>query len=127
MAKILIVEDNEGYLNTLKTEFGMAGFEVIAATDAEDALEQAKEGQPDAILLDVILPKRTGISVLQDLKRFEDTKNIPVFITSSYADEKNQKKALDAGATSFIPKDKFDVPHIIQRIKKYLEHLSPSN
>src|SRR3989344_1666825 len=78
MAKILFIEDETALQKTLSAVMEQAGHTVVNAYDGEKGLELAQEAAPDLILLDLILPKMDGFSVLEKLKGDEKTKDIPV-------------------------------------------------
>jgi CheY-like chemotaxis protein len=81
-----------------------AGFEVICAEDGESALQLAEQGQPDLILLDLILPRMSGPEVLELLKKDARTMKIPVVVLSGLSD-KNREKLLEAGAEEYLEKN----------------------
>lgn len=101
---ILIVDDDENYLNLLKNEFVFAGYSVIVARDGNEAFQKAKSAMPHMILLDVILAGAMGTTVVEMLKNDPQTKTIPVVVMSNYASRENEEKVLSLGAKKFIDK-----------------------
>ena len=101
--RILLVEDSKPLRRENEGALQRAGYEVICAEDGETALEMAQQGQPDLILLDMILPKITGPEVLRHLKSEAKTKDIPVVVLSSLS-EKNRQKLLEEGAEDYLEK-----------------------
>ena len=80
------------------------GYEVICAEDGESALQLARERQPDLILLDLLLPKMSGLEVLEYLKSNPGTAQIPVVVLSALY-EKNRDKLMEAGAEDYLEKN----------------------
>jgi len=115
--KILIVEDDRSLQNALVEIISREGFEAVSAFDGEEAMEKLKEGKPDLILLDIILPKKDGYEVLEEIKKDEKTKNIPVLILTNLEEIDNVQKALDLGATTFMVKSDFSLKDILEKIK----------
>lgn len=101
--KILLVEDSRSIRLENERALGRAGYEVICAQDGEEALKYARENCPDLILLDLLLPKMTGMEVLAHLKRDRRTAPIPVVVVSGLSD-KNRAKLIAAGADDYLEK-----------------------
>ncbi len=115
--KILIVEDDRSLQNALVEMIGRENFEVTSAFDGEEAMEKLKEEKPDLILLDIILPKKNGYEVLEEIKKGEEIKNIPVLILTNLEDIDDVQKALDLGATTFMVKSDFSLKDVLEKIK----------
>ena len=120
MKKILLAEDDpfiaEIYITSLKN----ADFKVALATNGEECLPKAKEEKPDLILLDLLLPKMDGFSVLKRLKEDSELKNIPVIILTNIGEKENIEKGLKMGAIEYLIKTNFSPEEIIQKIEKIL-------
>jgi len=96
---ILIVDDNVDNISLLRNFFKNANLEILVAIDGESAIEAAKKGLPDAILLDIMMPGLDGYEVCEKLKDIETTKNIPIiFLTAKVAIEDLVKGFLVGGA-----------------------------
>ena len=80
---ILLVDDDEDFLEAVKTALDSNGFNVSTALDGEDGFQKAKKLKPDLIILDVMLPIKDGYSVCHDLKNDDSTSHIPVLIVTS--------------------------------------------
>jgi len=89
--KILLVEDSKLLRITNERTLVKAGYDVISAEDGEEALRCAKEQKPDLILLDLLLPKVSGLEVLTRLKHNRDTAKIPVVALSGLSDKNRQR------------------------------------
>jgi CheY-like chemotaxis protein len=102
---VLLVEDSKLLKITGERLLARAGFIVVTAQDGEEALRIVRESPPDAILLDMLLPKIGGQQVLLALKQDPVTAEIPVIILSSLS-QQNEEKLKKAGATAYFEKSK---------------------
>ncbi len=110
MKKILVVEDDKFLLQVYKTKLQARGHEVYTLESGEGVMEAVKTNSVDAVLLDIILPKKDGIKILKELKRDEQTKNIPVVMLSvlSSGDMLTQIKELGPDAVKSKMEATFD-------------------
>lgn len=120
--KILLVEDSKVTRLENETALHKAGYAVICAEDGEAALRMAREGKPDLILLDMILPKMSGPEVLQHLKSEPETAEIPVIVVSSLS-EKNRQKLIEAGAEDYLAKSELMPKRGVNLLPKMLEEV----
>jgi DNA-binding response OmpR family regulator len=118
--KIFLVEDSKLLRLTNERALLKAGYEVICAEDGEQALQCAKEQKPDLILLDMLLPKISGLEVLSRLKHNRDTARIPVVAVSGLS-EKKRPQLLDAGAEDYLEKTAVIPDKGLNRLPKVLE------
>ena len=118
--KILIVEDDQFLLEMYVIKLEKEGFNVLSAVDGEEGLKVAQKDIPNLILLDLNLPKMDGLQVLTELKKDENTKNIPVIVLTNYAQKDDIDKCLDLGADSYLIKAHFVPSEVIGKIKKVL-------
>jgi len=102
--KILLVEDSRALRLENERALLKAGYAVICAEDGESALQLAGEQKPDLILLDLLLPKMSGLEVLDYLKNTTGTAHIPVVVLSALY-EKNREKLIAAGAEDYLEKN----------------------
>ena len=103
METILLVEDSKFLRIATERALSRAGYNVISASDGEEALAQAIAKIPDLVILDMLLPKLSGPEVLQKLKANSVTAHIPVLVLSSLS-RKNEEKLVQDGATAFLEK-----------------------
>ena len=101
--KILLIEDSKFQRIANERALVKAGFAVIQALDGEDGLRAARENIPDLILLDMMLPKLSGLDVLRTLKSDPLVKHIPVIVLSGLG-QANERKLLAEGAAAFLVK-----------------------
>ncbi len=100
--QILLVDDDHDIVRGTILRLQASGYDVIQAHDGRRGLEMAVREQPDAILLDVRMPKMNGLDTLDELRLCETTKDIPIVMLS--ASIVDQQRALDAGARFFVRK-----------------------
>lgn len=118
---ILLVEDDNFLANIYKTKFEMEGFKVSVAENGELGLKDAVKKQPDIILLDILLPKMDGFTVLEHLKDEEVTKNIPVVLLTNLGQKDDVEKGLKLGAVDYLIKAHFKPSETVEKIRKILE------
>ena len=123
--KILIIEDEEILLNVLSKKIKDDGFDVLAARDGKEGLSQIKNGKPDLILLDMLLPKLNGFGVLTKLK--ENKNNIPIIIISNSGQPVDIGKALKLGVYDYLVKAELDPDEIIEKIHHCLTNIQNNN
>lgn len=118
---ILLVDDDltlrEMYDERLKAE----GFDIIQASNGEEALVKAHESKPNVILLDVMMPKINGFDVLKQLKEDSDTKDIPVIILTALIQDVDRIQGKKLGAADYIVKSETMPGEIIAKIKGVMQ------
>jgi two-component system alkaline phosphatase synthesis response regulator PhoP len=102
--KVLIADDEPDILEILKYNLTNEGYEVITAKDGNEALEKANRTRPDLIVLDVMMPKKTGVEVCQLLRAQPAFKETLVIFLTALNDEGTQIKGLETGADDYISK-----------------------
>ncbi|MDF1543093.1 MAG: response regulator [Anaerosomatales bacterium] len=103
-ARILAVDDSPTILAMLEEILVSAGYEVLTAEDGAEALESARNGKPDLILLDVMLPKLDGYRVCRLLKFDQKYKAIPIIMLTAKAEEQSMATGLRTGADQYLTK-----------------------
>ncbi len=102
--KILIADDEPDILEIVSYNLGKEGYKIYTAKDGNEAIERAKQLHPDLIILDIMMPKKTGVEVCQILRSqpaFQDT--LIIFLTA-LSDEASQIKGLETGADDYVSK-----------------------
>lgn len=102
--KILIVEDDAAFYNLCAVALQLKGYEVSHVMDAALAVEQIRQIKPDLILLDIMLPNKSGIEVLQEIKSDEELKGIKVVMLTNFGTQENINKAIELGAEDYFMK-----------------------
>lgn len=103
MKKILLVEDDLQLVRMYQIAFDGMDITLLSALDGAEALEKVKE-HPDLILLDLVIPKKDGFTVLAELKNDPVTAKIPVFCLSVLHQDVDQKRGIELGAEKFLVK-----------------------
>jgi adenylate cyclase len=117
--RILIADDNPTNLEVLRVRLNAKGYEVVTAVDGVDALARTRELEPDLILLDVMMPKLDGISVLKELKQDERLRYTPIILVTARADTSDVVNGLEAGGDDYITKP-FEQAALVARIRSLL-------
>lgn len=117
--KILIVDDEMYILNILDFSLESEGFEVVTASNGEEALTKALEVQPDLIVLDVMMPKIDGFEVCRALKNKAETKKIPVILLTAKDRDKDREKGDEVGADVYMTKP-FSPSRLIGQIQELM-------
>jgi two-component system KDP operon response regulator KdpE len=120
-ARILAVDDEPEILRALETILRGAGYEIDTAATGEQALGQAALRLPDAVLLDLVLPDRSGIEICRELRTWTQ---IPILLLSVVGEEEVKVAALDAGADDYITKP-FGVCELLARVRAALRRAGP--
>lgn len=120
MTKIIIAEDDKLISGSLCEALKGQGFEVTPAYDGEEAIAKAKEIHPDIMLLDIMMPKLDGISVLWEIKADPSVSAMPVIVLTNIGDVETISKIVEAGAADYLLKSDQSVDDIVQKVKDVL-------
>lgn len=119
MAKrILLVEDEKALATVLNLKLKNAGYETSVAYDGDEALEALKAGQYDLMLIDIMMPKRDGFSVLEELKK--QNNQTPVFAMSNLGQDEDIARIKNMGVKDYIIKADASPGDILERVSKFL-------
>ena len=116
--KILVVDDEKDIVDLLKYNLEKEGYKVETASNGEKALLLAQQ-EPNLILLDIMLPEYSGLDVVKELKKNEETANIPVIFLTAKGSETDEVVGLELGADDYIVKP-VSIPKLLARIKLIL-------
>jgi len=119
--KILIVEDDRFLRELMARKLKMENFEVIEAEEGGEGLKKIREEKPDLVLLDLILPEMDGFEVLEQKRKDEVIKNIPVIILSNLGQKEEIDRGLQLGAKDYLVKAQFSPSEIVEKIKLFLK------
>lgn len=117
---ILIADDEADIVETLQFMLESDGFEVLTAYDGEEALNIARRAIPDAILLDVMMPKINGYKVSRLLKFDKKFRDIPILMITARSQEEDKLIGEETGADEYITKP-FEISNVIDLINKHLQ------
>jgi adenylate cyclase len=117
--RILIVDDNPTNLEVLQVRLKAQGYELVTGVDGADALAKVREFEPDLVLLDVMMPKLDGISVVKQLKQDSKFRFMPVILVTAKADTRDVVTGLEAGGDDYLTKP-FEQAALVARVRSML-------
>lgn len=117
--RILIVEDDPDIRQLLWKNLEKEKYRVFLARDGEEGLEQAQKNLPDLVILDLMLPRLDGLTVLRELRRAEATTSVPILILTAKGDEADRVVGLELGADDYVSKP-FSPREVAARVKALL-------
>ncbi|EKD76335.1 MAG: response regulator receiver protein [uncultured bacterium] len=119
---VIVVEDESFLSKVLSERLEDEGFQRIdVASNGEEALQKIKANPPSIILLDMILPKKNGFEVLQELKQDKKLKDIPVLVLSNLGQDQDIEQAKALGASDYLIKSNFSLQKVISKIYSILD------
>ena len=121
MKKILFIEDEAALQRALSHVLSDQGYKTFSAMDGETGIAAAKKELPDLILLDLIIPKKDGFTVLTELKADKETEKIPVIVLTNLEGSADVERALLIGATTYLVKTNYKIEEIAEKIKSIIE------
>jgi len=116
---VLVVDDDPEVVRTLRSCLEEEGLAVLSASTAALGASLASDRLPDVIVLDLLLPDRSGLDLLQDLKRHPATERIPVLVLAARGDESDARRGLDLGANRYVSKP-FDVRALVAEVRRHV-------
>ena len=119
--KILIVEDDESLRNALCDKFIKEGFTVLKAQDGEEGLKMALQQHPDLILLDILMPKMDGLTMLRKFRETDKDKKVPVILLSNLSDVKDISEALSLGAKEYLVKTAWKLEDLVAKVNERIK------
>lgn len=120
MAIILVAEDDKFLADAYKTKLTKLEHEVIIAKDGVEVLSILSKTIPDLIILDLMMPKKDGFQVLEELKAKPEWKNIPVIVASNLSEPEDIKLGQKLGAEDYIVKASMSIDELAEKIKSVL-------
>ena len=101
---VLVADDDPDILSLVSFRLERAGYDVVTATDGEEALRLALDRTPDLAVLDVMMPKLTGYDVTREIRRNDAIRQMPVILLTARVQEADVARGFDAGADDYIKK-----------------------
>jgi DNA-binding response OmpR family regulator len=117
--KILIVDDEPHVIRSLTFVLEKEGYNVSSATNGEEAMAKVQESKPRLILLDVMMPKKNGYEVCQEVKNNSSLSDIHVIMLTAKGQEADREKGFSAGADEFMTKP-FSLKAVVDKVKEIL-------
>lgn len=118
--QILLIEDDRFLADIYARHLRDAGFEVMHASNGEEGLEMAKKEPPSLILLGVLLPKKNGFEILEELKKDPSTKTIPIMMLTHLGAREDIERCLSLGACQYLIKSHHSLEEIVKHVQTQL-------
>lgn len=118
--KILIVEDEVVLLDLIADRFIDSGYKVEKASTAEVGIKKALEYRPDLILLDIILPKMDGLTMLKKLRKDKWGSSVPVIVLSNIGDQKKVSEAISIGVYDYLVKSNVKLSEVVEEVREVI-------
>lgn len=116
----MIVEDDEHISKVYEIKLAKEGIASSLARDGEEAIAKITAEKPALILLDLMIPKKDGFGVLEDIKKNPETAGIPVIVLSNLGQKSDQDRALALGANEYLVKVDYPIQDVVNKVKGYL-------
>ncbi len=121
--RILIADDEEHLIRSLSFILTKEGFEVTAAGNGEEALKKVAEYKPALMFLDIMMPRKNGYEVCEEIRSRADMKDLYIIMLSAKGGDIDREKALSSGANEFMTKP-FSPREVVSRVKNIISGLS---
>jgi DNA-binding response OmpR family regulator len=119
--KVLIVEDDEHIARIYDIKFAQSGFETSLARDGEEGMAKIIAEKPDLVILDLMLPRKDGFTVLEEMKKNPNVANIPVLVLSNLGGSADIERALALGAKEHLIKVNHSMQEVVDKAKECME------
>jgi CheY-like chemotaxis protein len=119
MPRVLVVDDDPQVLKLLRLNFELEGYEVVSATNGEEALEHVRGDSPDVVVCDVMMPGIDGLEVVRRLRAHPDTATLPLVVVSAKAQRSDVRQGLRLGADAYVTKP-FDPAELLRVVANLL-------
>lgn len=119
--KIVIVEDDVFLAEMYATKFEFEGFEMHVANNGDEGIKLIQKVRPDVILLDILLPKKNGFEVLEELKANDELKDLPVILLTNLGQKEDVDKGIELGAVDYLIKAHFVPSEVVQKVKNVIK------
>jgi two-component system phosphate regulon response regulator PhoB len=123
-ASILVVEDESAIRRVIRFSLGRAGFNVIEAEGADEAVQRIADNRLDLVLLDWMLPGQSGLDLARRLRREAVTRDLPIIMLTARVEESDKVCGLDAGADDYVTKP-FSPRELVARVRALLRRARP--
>ena len=120
--KVLIVEDDTLLLVTLTHQFEDAGYTVLSATNGEDGVSLYLSEKPDAVVMDVMMPRKDGVEMLEEIREKAPDHKAPVIVLSNANDMDYVARAMSQGAVAYLLKSDRQIDSVVKLVNERLEH-----
>ena len=120
MKKVLIVEDEDIIMDLLEKKLIQEGYEVSTAYDGEQGMEKLRSVKPDILLLDIVMPKKSGYEVMEEMSKDPELSKIPIIVISNSGQPVELDKAKNMGAKDWLVKTQFDPKEVVEKVRRLI-------
>ncbi len=124
MKRVLLIEDDRDIVELVRYNLEREGFQVAAATDGATGLVQVRKTPPDMLLLDLMLPKLSGLEICRDIRRDQALNRLPILMLTARGEEADRVVGLEMGADDYVTKP-FSPRELVARVKALLRRAEP--
>ena len=124
MKRVLIIEDDKDIVELVRYNLANEGFQVSAAFDGSAGLSTLKKTPPDLLLLDLMLPKLSGLDICREIRRDDSLNRLPILMLTARGDEADRVVGLEMGADDYVTKP-FSPRELLARVKALLRRAEP--
>src|SRR5256714_14348313 len=125
MKRILIIEDDRDIVELVRYNLANEGFQVSSANDGAAGLSTLKKSPPDLLVLDLMLPKLSGLDICREVRKDESLNRLPILMLTARGDEADRVVGLEMGADDYVTKP-FSPRELIARVKALLRRAEPA-
>lgn len=118
--KVLIIEDDEHISKVYELKLVKEGIEIAVARDGEEGIAKIISEKPDLVMLDLMIPRKDGFAVLDEVRANPAVKDIPILVLSNLGQKTDRDKALALGAKEYVVKVDLSIQEVIDKVKGYL-------
>ena len=126
MKRVLLIEDDRDIVELVRYNLEREGFQVAAATDGASGLAQIRKTPPDILLLDLMLPKLSGLDICKEIRRDTSLNRLPILMLTARGEEADRVVGLEMGADDYVTKP-FSPRELGARVKALLRRTEPAN
>jgi phosphate regulon transcriptional regulator PhoB len=126
MKRVLLIEDDRDIVELVRYNLEREGFQVAAATDGATGLAQIRKAPPDILLLDLMLPKISGLDICKEIRRDTSLNRLPILMLTARGEEADRVVGLEMGADDYVTKP-FSPRELGARVKALLRRTEPTN
>src|ERR1700685_2371684 len=124
MKRVLLIEDDRDIVELVRYNLEREGFQVAAATDGASGLAQIRKTPPDILLLDLMLPKLSGLDICKEIRRDTSLNRLPILMLTARGEEADRGVGLEMGADDYVTKP-FSPRALVARVKALLRRAQP--
>lgn len=123
--RILVAEDEDALRTLLKFNLEKEGYDVIEASDGDQALDHLNKRLPDVLLVDWMMPGTSGIEVCRTIRQSPDSRNLPIIMLTARGEESDRIRGLDMGADDYLIKP-FAITELLARVRAVMRRMRPA-